>query len=77
MGRRGFLLGEEGRLDIGEGVWKFWYCLHFLLSELQLSTLFTFAFFGLVLENGDTGFMEEVVVVVAVGLWSMLSMAEW
>lgn len=75
LGRREFLFGEEGRPDIGVGVWRSWNCLHFLLSDLQLSTLFTFGFFGWVLEYMMV-LWKEVVAVVAVGLWSMLSMAD-
>lgn len=46
LGRKGFLLDEEAEPDIGECVWKFWNYLHFLLSEVQLSALFTFVFFN-------------------------------
>lgn len=77
LGRKWFLLGEEGRSDIGEGVWKFWNCLHFLLTSAVHALQLCLLWLDAGKENRDAGSMERNGRChCTVGLWSILSMVD-
>jgi len=57
MWRSGILLSEVCWMDVGEGVGKFWYCFHLVLSLSECS-LFAFIVMGWVLEDRNACAME-------------------